>query len=345
MIYENMKYTIGEVQQNKLMEHGLDIKDAFILSYLRDMTTWKNILEKNVKDEKYMWVDYSKLLSYLPALKINTKDVLTRRLKRYEDLGLIKRHLHKSLVYGSYNFIFLSTEFYSLFEFTKIEDTKDEIDELKEKLGLLDQQNSEATQKSCGLAQENREATQKSCGFDSKVASTTTQKLPDNTTINILPIKDSSSRETKNPAAVPEDIFFKNLKELLNKNGFNFYNTQTLKNIRNYSNANLKEVEKVIKFMKLRNKTINSQILVAILKDKDHLAIIAEKSKVTKKDKVEHMLKITFENEINELVNQITKSLDFKEYKKLDEVEKRIVNTELERVLCKRYDKLQKKAM
>ena len=33
---ERIKYTIASVQQEKLIELDLDIKDAFILSYLKD---------------------------------------------------------------------------------------------------------------------------------------------------------------------------------------------------------------------------------------------------------------------------------------------------------------------
>lgn len=326
---ENVKYTIGEVQQHKLIEFGLDIKDAFIISYLKDMKTWKNILEKSVDGNIYMWVDYSKLLSYLPALKINTNDVLSRRLKKYEGLGLIKRHLHKNLVYGSYNFIFLEEKFNTLFEFNKIEDTKDEIEEMKRKMGLLGQQTSHPTQKSCG--------------FDSKVACTTTQKSSDNTPIKILPQKDSSSTKV-NLATTSNETFFKNLKDLLIKNKFKNHNSQTLKNIKNYSKGSLEEVKKVIEFMKLKNKAINSKILVAILKDKDHKVVEpVDVKKIRKADKVAHMLKLTTQDEIDHLCNQIAKSFGLEEYKKLNKADENIVNTELENVFCRRYNKLKNK--
>lgn len=32
-----MKYTISDVQQEKLIALGLDIKDAFLLSYIKDL--------------------------------------------------------------------------------------------------------------------------------------------------------------------------------------------------------------------------------------------------------------------------------------------------------------------
>ncbi len=323
---ENVKYTIEEVQQHKLIEFGLDIKDAFIISYLKDMKTWGNILEKSVDGNTYMWVDYQKVLTYLPALKINSNDVLSRRLKKYEALGLIKRHLHKNLVYGSYNFIFLEEKFNTLFEFNKIEDTEDEIEEMKRKMGLLGQQTSQPSQKSCG--------------FDSKVASTPSQKSSDNTPTKILPQKNSSSTGT-NPTATSDEAFFKTLKDLLIKNNFKNYNSQTLKNIESYSKRSLEEVKKVIEFMKLKNKTINSKILVAILKDGDHLVVEpVDLKKVSKANKLAHMLKITPQDEIDDICNQIAISFKFEEYKKLDKAEENIVNIELENIFSRRYNKL-----
>lgn len=314
---DNIKYTIGEVQQHKLIEFGLDIKDAFIISYLKDMKTWKNILEKSVDGDNYMWVDYQKLLTYLPALKINSNDVLSRRLKKYEALGLIKRHLHKNLVYGSYNFIFLEEKFNTLFEFNKIEDNEDEIEEMKKKMGLLGQQTPHPTQKSCG--------------FDSKVASTPSQKSSDNTPINILPQKDSSSTK-ENPAAASDKIILKNIKELIVRNGFKNYNSQTLKNIKNYSKGSVEEIKKVIEFMKSKNKPLSSKILVAILKDKDHLIVEpVDIKKVTRKEKIEFMVEQLGEPEIRSMRNLILKNIG---------CECQGVDDELGNHLCKKYNKL-----
>jgi len=314
---ENVKYTIGEVQQHKLVEFGLDIKDAFIISYLKDMKTWKNILEKSVDGNTYMWVDYQKVLTYLPALKINSNDVLSRRLKKYEALGLIKRHLHKNLVYGSYNFIFLEEKFNTLFEFNKIEDTEDEIEEMKRKMGLLDQQTPHPSQKSCG--------------FDSKVASTPSQKSSDNTPIKILPQKDSSSTE-ENPATASDDIFFKNLKDLLSEASIKNQNSNTLKNIKEFSKGDLGEVKKVLEFIKLKNKNMNSKVLVAILRDKDHLvAEPVDLKKVTRKEKISFMVEKEGEIEINDLRERVKKEVFKGE-------EGSFVNTEVENVLCKRFN-------
>ena len=67
------KYTIADVQQEKLIEYVLDIKDAFILTYLKEIFQVKKIIEKVIEGQRYIWVDYQKLISYLPVLKISSE--------------------------------------------------------------------------------------------------------------------------------------------------------------------------------------------------------------------------------------------------------------------------------
>jgi hypothetical protein len=52
------------------MEYDLDIKDAFILTYLKEISFLKNVIEKKVNGKRYIWIDYQKLITYLPILKI-----------------------------------------------------------------------------------------------------------------------------------------------------------------------------------------------------------------------------------------------------------------------------------
>lgn len=323
---KKIKYTVGAVQQDKLLELGLDLKDAYIISYLNDMRKWNNLLEKTVDGDKYMWVDYSKILTFLPALKIQSKDVLSRRFKKYEGLGLIKRHLHKNMVYGSYNFVFLTPEMNTLFEYNKIEDSHNEIEEMKKKLGLSGQCSSDTTQKSGG--------------FDSKVASTTTQKSADNTLVKILPQTDSSSTN-ENPTAASGDDFFKNLKELLIKNKFKNYNSQTLKNIHKVSNSSLEEVQRVIEFMNKKGKPMKSNVLVAIIKDKDYLAQDEDiKKSYTRDEKIKHMLLLTSQEEIDSIIAKLTASYGYPNYETLSNVDQKIIDQDLGNILCKRFNKL-----
>jgi len=147
--------------------------------------------------------------------------------------------------------------------------------------------------------------------------------------------------EEENITAASGDTFFKNLKDLLIENNFKNYNSQTLKNIKNYSNRSLEEIKKVIEFMKLKNKAINSKILVAILKDGDHKVVEPVDLKmVPKADKVAHMLKIIKQYEIDDLCNKIAISFGFEKYESLNKSDEKIVDIELENILCGRYNKL-----
>ena len=153
--------------------------------------------------------------------------------------------------------------------------------------------------------------------------------------------KETKYQETKNKetvvaikpkSAVPEDDFFKNLKTLLSKANIKNVNTNTLKNIQELSNENIEDIKKVIKFMRTKNKTMAPNILVAILKDKDHLIVDpVDPKKVTKKEKVESMKNNLGINEIKNIRNLILKEIGF---------ECNGVDFELERVLCCRFNKL-----
>jgi hypothetical protein len=314
---ENMKYTIGAVQQQQLIKHDLDIKDAFIITYLKEITTSKKLINKTIAGKKYVWIDYQSLIDYLPALKINSKDVIARRMAKYEKLGLIKKHLHKTMAYGVYTFFHLEGKFNTMFEIQKVEKDDSELEKIKEKMGLLGQQNEEATQKSGG--------------FDSKVETTPTQKSRHNTPNSILPTKESSSTDT-DPAATSDDDFYKELKTILSEASIKNHNSNTLKNIKNYSNGNINEVKKVIEFIKLKNKNMNSKVLVAILKDKDHQIVEpVDLKNVTRKEKIGFMVKKLGEFKIRSMRNAILKNIG---------CECQGVDDDLGNQLCKKYNQL-----
>ncbi|MEI6857275.1 helix-turn-helix domain-containing protein, partial [Psychrilyobacter sp.] len=99
------------------------------------------------------------------------------------------------------------------------------------------------------------------------------QKKVDNTDLVELDLDDTA--------------FDKELKETLELSNIKNLNQNTIKNIKKYSDGSLEEVQKVIKFMKLKDKLMNPAILIAILKDKDHLIPeVVEPKKLTRKDKV-----------------------------------------------------------
>lgn len=145
---KNIKYTIGAVQQSKALEYGLDLKDAFILTYLKELTS-KKLIQKIIDDNTYYWIDYDALIEYMPLLGISTSKVLGRRFAKYEELGFIKRHLHKSFskttghFSGSWTFIMFEEKFNDLFEIGDIANDITKMNEILEEMGL----STEDTQK------------------------------------------------------------------------------------------------------------------------------------------------------------------------------------------------------
>ncbi|MEI6856710.1 hypothetical protein, partial [Psychrilyobacter sp.] len=90
---------------------------------------------------------------------------------------------------------------------------------------------------------------------------------------------------------------------------------------------------KVIKFMKLKDKLMNPAILIAILKDKDHLIPeVVEPKKLTRKDKVKVMVEKMTEEEIKSLKQKIASRDGF-------DINSSSVNTEFENIICRRFNK------
>lgn len=145
---KNIKYTIGAVQQSKALEYDLDLKDAFILTYLKELTS-KKLIQKVIDSNTYYWIDYDALIDYMPLLGISTSKVLGRRFAKYEELGFIKRHLHKSYskakgqFSGSWTFIMFEEKFNELFEIGNIANDTTKMNEILEEMGL----STEDTQK------------------------------------------------------------------------------------------------------------------------------------------------------------------------------------------------------
>ena len=140
---DKKRYTIGAVQQNKLLELSLDIKDAYILTYLKDIIGGSNkIISKVVDGEVYYWIKYENIIKYLPILKIDNLKVISRRLARYDELGLIKRHIHRPFnqmqgtFKGAYTFICLTEDFASLFETAKLQHDDAELERAAKEMGL-----------------------------------------------------------------------------------------------------------------------------------------------------------------------------------------------------------------
>ncbi|MDU4596491.1 DnaD domain protein [Clostridium botulinum] len=162
-----MKYTICGFSQEKLLEFNLDFTDALILRYFVDFKDTGDMVMEIHEGKPYYWLKYSALINEIPIIKIKSKDVLRRRLKKLEECGVLEFYLKKEG--GTYSFYALGPNY-----------------------PILISKNSVPTQKSEG-------STQKSSPTYSKVGRGHTQKSEQN--INLLKdhsIKDSSSKELSN---------------------------------------------------------------------------------------------------------------------------------------------------
>lgn len=169
----NIKYTIGGVQQEKILElnkqihekfeiiiskttddkekkklmakyneHLFDLKDAYILTYLKDLFGSRKMITKEVNGKIFKWVEFDKIMSYLPLLGLTSHRSISRRFQKYEEYNLLLRHSHKTHnkvtgeFSGSYTFIFLQDSFYKIFETNKISDTDNQLAEKAKEMGL-----------------------------------------------------------------------------------------------------------------------------------------------------------------------------------------------------------------
>ena len=84
-----MKYTIY-INQKELSKTEFDLVDSAILDYLYFICNSKNEKIEEQRINGYTWVDYNKILTDNPLLKIKSKGALSRRVKRMEESGFIK---------------------------------------------------------------------------------------------------------------------------------------------------------------------------------------------------------------------------------------------------------------
>ncbi|MDQ0150700.1 conserved phage C-terminal domain-containing protein [Eubacterium multiforme] len=112
-----MKYTILGFQQEKLLEFGLDTNDALILSTIRDMYSSKSVEYKIINNDRFIWINQSYLLNQIPI--IGVKRNLKRKLKQYEELGLIEKKMEykKGELKGKFSYINLTNKFDVLTEY------------------------------------------------------------------------------------------------------------------------------------------------------------------------------------------------------------------------------------
>jgi hypothetical protein len=89
-----MKYTIFGFQQLRLIDEGLDFKEALLLERLNFFAGY---MEKReiVDGKQYSWIAYSKIQEEIPMALSGSTDKLTRYLLSLEKKGFIKRMYKK----------------------------------------------------------------------------------------------------------------------------------------------------------------------------------------------------------------------------------------------------------
>lgn len=107
-----MKNSILGFSQRKLMEYGLDIKDAMLLRYFIDFMGTGKMTSIIIDDVCYYWVKYEHLKNDIPILGITSNDGLRKRLKKLENKKILG-HYHK-LEGGSYSYYSVGENYINL---------------------------------------------------------------------------------------------------------------------------------------------------------------------------------------------------------------------------------------
>ncbi|QAA30482.1 hypothetical protein [Clostridium manihotivorum] len=107
-----MKYSIMGFNQEKLMEFGLDIKDAAILRYFVDFMESFKMRNQVIDKEIYYWVKYEGIIKQYPILNLSNADSVYRRFKKLVKLNILK---HKTVVAnGKYSYYTLGDNYIEL---------------------------------------------------------------------------------------------------------------------------------------------------------------------------------------------------------------------------------------
>lgn len=109
-----MKFTMNGFNQRKLIEFGLDLKDAALLRYFVDFKDTNSMSMIIIDNKPYYWLKYEALKDDLPILGINSNVVLRRRLKKLEKCGILQ-HYHK-LEGGSFSYYGIGDNYKCLLE-------------------------------------------------------------------------------------------------------------------------------------------------------------------------------------------------------------------------------------
>ena len=108
-----MRYNIFKYNQQKAIEHKLDLKDLLILEWIQDF--WPKMIKETINNKEYGWIKYEAMLADIPIIEINTKDGLYRRLKQITNLGFLE-HTTVTNKYGTMSYYRVSRKILELLE-------------------------------------------------------------------------------------------------------------------------------------------------------------------------------------------------------------------------------------
>jgi Zn finger protein HypA/HybF involved in hydrogenase expression len=88
-----MKYSIEGFSQEKLVEQGLDCRDAVFLRWFVDFQATDQ-MKIHVEDSNvYYWIDHATVIQELPILGRSTPDSVGKYIKQLIDKGVLEKHL------------------------------------------------------------------------------------------------------------------------------------------------------------------------------------------------------------------------------------------------------------
>lgn len=88
-----MKYSIEGFSQEKLVEQGLDCRDAVFLRWFVDFQA-TNQMKIHVEDSSvFYWIDHRTIITELPILGRSTPDSVGKYIKQLIDKGVLEKHL------------------------------------------------------------------------------------------------------------------------------------------------------------------------------------------------------------------------------------------------------------
>jgi len=104
-----MQYTILGFNQKKMIELGLDVKDALILRWMVDFQNTGKMRELIIDGKKYIWVNYSTIVDELPILGFQKKSVMLH-LGKMVKAGLLEKFIYKKA--GNFTFFHIVEDVY-----------------------------------------------------------------------------------------------------------------------------------------------------------------------------------------------------------------------------------------